>query len=110
MTTFDERERAYEKKFAIDQEKLFRATARRNRLLGEWAAAKLGLSGGVVDDYVNAVVRADLAHMGHGAQDKIRKDFDEKGVGISEAELSNAMADCLRIAVRQLEDAEAGKG
>lgn len=45
MTTFDERERAYEKKFAMDQEKQFKAAARRNRLLGEWAAAKLGLSG-----------------------------------------------------------------
>ena len=60
MTTFDEREKAYEKKFAIDQEKQFKAAARRNKLLGEWAAGKLGLSGGAVADYVNAVVKADL--------------------------------------------------
>jgi hypothetical protein len=109
MTTFDERERAYEKKFAMDQEKQFKAAARRNKLLGEWAAARLGLSGAAVADYVNAVVKADLAHTGHGAYDKVRKDFDEKALGVSERELRKAMADFLRIAVRQLEEAEAGK-
>jgi hypothetical protein len=109
MTTFDERERAYEKKFAMDEEKQFRAAARRNKLLAEWAAAKLGLSGAAITDYVNAVLKADLAHTGHGAHDKVRKDFDEKGVGVSERELRNTMADFLRIAVRQIEDAEAGR-
>jgi hypothetical protein len=109
MTTFDERERAYEKKFAIDQEKQFKAAARRNKLLGEWAAAKLGLSGGAVADYVNAVVKADLAHMGHGAQDKVRRDFEEKGLAITERELHAAMAEFLRTAVRQIEEAETAK-
>jgi hypothetical protein len=109
MTTFDERERAYEKKFAMDQEKQFKAAARRNKLLGEWAAAKLGLSGAAAADYVNALVKADLAHMGDGAHDKVRKDFDENGLDVSERELRNMMADFLRTAVRQVENAEAGK-
>lgn len=109
MTTFDERERAYEKKFALDQEKQFRIAARRNKLLGEWAAAKLGLSGAAVADYVNAVVKADLAHTGHGAHHKVSEDFTERGLDVSEAELRNAMAGFLRIAVGQVENAEAGK-
>jgi hypothetical protein len=108
MTTFDERERAYEKKFAMDQEKQFRVAARRNKLLGEWAAAKLGLSGAAVADYVNGVVKADLAHSGHGAHDKVLKDFEDMGLAVSERELRDAMADFLRTAVRQIGDAEAG--
>ena len=55
MTSFDERERAFEKKFAMDEELKFRAEARRNRLLAQWAAAKLGLTGAEVDEYVKAV-------------------------------------------------------
>ncbi len=108
MTTFDERERAYEKKFAMDQEKQFKVAARCNKLLGEWAAAKLGLSGEAVADYVNAVVKADLAHSGHGAHDKVRKDLEDTGLAVSERELRGAMADFLRIAVRQIAESEAG--
>jgi hypothetical protein len=65
----------YEKKFAMDQEKQFNAAAWRNKLLGKWAAAKLGLSGAAATDYVNAVVKADLAHTGHGAHERVRRDF-----------------------------------
>jgi hypothetical protein len=108
MTTFDQRERAYEKKFAMDQEKQFKVAARRNKLLGDWAAAKLGLSGAAASDYVNAVVKADLAHFGRGAHDRVRKDFEDAGLAISDRELRDAMADFLRIAVRQIADAEAG--
>jgi hypothetical protein len=60
MTTFDERQKSFEKKFAMDEELKFRSEQRRNRLLGEWAAGKLGLSGSAVDDYVKALRRADL--------------------------------------------------
>jgi hypothetical protein len=109
MTTFDERERAYEKKFALDQEKQFKVAARRNKLLGEWAAAKLGLSGAAFTDYVNAVVKADLEHTGYGAHDKVSRDFTERGLAVGEPELRGAMADFLRIAVRQVESADAGK-
>ena len=61
MTSFNEREKSYEKKFALDEELKFKAEQRRNKLLGQWAAAKLGLTGAAVDDYVKAVRKADLA-------------------------------------------------
>ena len=108
MTTFDERERAYEKKFSMDQEFKFKAEARCNKLLAEWAAARLGLSGPAVGDYVKEVVKADLAGMGHGAYHKIKKDLEDKGVGVSDTELETAMAGFLLTAVRQIEDAAAG--
>jgi hypothetical protein len=110
MTTFDDRERSFEKKFAMDQELKFKAEARRNRLLGQWAAGKLGLSGSDVDDYIKSVRKADLAEKGD--QDvlrKIRQDFDQKGIAISEADLLKAMADFLASAVAAIE-AEARKG
>ena len=81
MTTFDDREKAYEKKFALDQDLKFRAESRRNRLLAEWAAAKLGIMGAALPDYVKAVVRADLQEKGDDdVFRKIRKDFDDAGV------------------------------
>lgn len=71
MTTFDEREKGYEKKFALDQDLKFRAEARRNKLLGEWAAAKLGIMGAALEDYVRAVLKADLEEKGD--EDVFRK-------------------------------------
>jgi hypothetical protein len=104
MTTFDERERAYEKKFSMDEEFKFRAEARRNKLLGEWAAAKLGLSGTAVDAYTKSVVKADLSGMAGGAYHKLRKDFEDKGAGVSDSELRRTMAEFRQTAVRQIED------
>jgi hypothetical protein len=104
MTTFDERERSYEKKFALDEELKFRSEQRRNRLLGEWAAEKLGLSGAAVEDYVKAVRKADL--VSKGDEDvflKVRQDFDAKRVAISDAELRKVMSDYLAKAVEQIE-------
>jgi hypothetical protein len=104
MTTFDDRERSFEKKFALDQELKFKAEARRDRLLAEWAAAKLGISGAAVADYAKAVVRADLIAKGDDdAFHKIRKDFDDKGVGVSDEELRRAMDDFLLQAVGLIE-------
>ena len=60
MTTFDKREEGFEKKFALDEELLFKAAARRNKLLGLWAAEKLGLSGADAEAYAKSVVMADL--------------------------------------------------
>ena len=59
MTTFDDREKSYERKFALDEELKFRSEQRRNKLLAEWAGGKLGLSGPAVDDYVKSVRKAD---------------------------------------------------
>ena len=104
MTTFDDREKSYEKKFALDEELKFRSEQRRNKLLGEWAAAKLGLSGTAVDDYIKSVRKADLATKGDDdVFQKIRKDFTDKAVQVPEAELRKTMAEFLAKAVEQIE-------
>ena len=104
MTTFDEREKGFEKKFAHDQDLRFRAEARRDRLVGEWAAAQLGITGADVDAYVKAVVRADLQEKGDDdVFRKLRKDFDDKAVKISDADLRKAMNEFLATAVQQIE-------
>jgi hypothetical protein len=109
MTTFDEREKSFEKKFAMDEELKFKSEQRRNKLLGEWAAGKLGLSGSAVDDYVKALRRADLAAKGdEDVFQKLRKDFDDKGAAVSDAELRRAMGDYLAQAVRQIEGERKG--
>jgi hypothetical protein len=104
MTSFSDREKSFEKKFAMDEELKFRAEARRNKMLGQWVAEKLGLSGVAVDDYVKAVRKADLVEKGdEDVFRKIRKDLDDKGVRVSDGELRNAMADFLLAAVQQIE-------
>jgi hypothetical protein len=104
MTTFEEREKGFEKKFARDQELKFKAEARRNRMLAEWAAGKLGITGPAVEDYVKAVRKADLAEKGDDDLfGKIRKDFDDNGVKIADTEIRKAMVEFLAEAVRQLE-------
>jgi len=104
MTTFDDRERSYEKKFAMDQELMFKAEARRNKLLGQWAAAKLGLSGTAVDDYVKAVRKADLAQKGdEDVFQKVKGDFTAKGAAVPDAELRKAISDFMATAVSQIE-------
>ena len=109
MTTFDEREKSYEKKFALDEELKFRSEQRRNKLLGEWAAGKLGISGAGVDDYVKALRKADLATKGdEDVFQKLRQDFDAKGVAVSDAEVRKAMVDCLAQAVSQIETERKG--
>jgi len=104
MTSFDERERTFEKKFALDEELKFRAAARRNRLLAQWAAGKLGLSGAAVEDYIKAVRKVDLADK--GGEDvfrKVKSDLEDKGLAVSDGELRKTMADLLAAAVRQIE-------
>ncbi len=104
MTTFDNREKAYEKKFALDQDLKFRAEARRNKMLAEWAAAKLGILGDALEDYVKAVRRADLEEKGDDdVFRKIRKDFDEKGLSIPDDEIREAMGEFLAKAVAEIE-------
>lgn len=104
MTTFDDREQAFEKKFAHDQDLKFRAEARRNKLLAEWAAAKLGIMGEALPAYVKEVVRADLEEKGdEDVFRKIRKDFDDKGITVSDAEIRQEMGDLLAKAVAEIE-------
>jgi hypothetical protein len=104
MTTFDDREKSYEKKFALDEELKFRSEQRRNKMIGEWAATKLGLSGDAVPEYVKSVRKADLATKGdEDVFQKLRKDFADKAVAVPDAELRKALADFLVKAVDQIE-------
>jgi hypothetical protein len=104
MTTFDKREEGFERKFALDEEMRFRATARRNRLLGQWAAEKLGLSGAEADAYVKSVVAADFGDAGEDdVFRKIRKDFDAKSVQQSDHQIRRTMDEFLGKAIQQLQ-------
>ena len=111
MTSFNDREKSFEKKFAMDEELKFKAEARRNKLLGQWAAEKLGLSGAAVEDYIKAVRKADLAQKGdEDVFNKLRKDLDDKGVRIADGEVRKAMADFLLTAAQQIESEGKSKG
>lgn len=102
MTTFDNRERAFENMYAHDQEMAFRITARRNRLLGEWAAAKMGLTPEETDAYAKAVVQAEFEEAGD--EDVVRKlvgDLTSAGVEIDEMTVRAALDDQAVIARRQ---------
>jgi hypothetical protein len=103
MTTFDKREEGFEKKFAHDEELLFKANARRNKLLGLWAAEKMGLSGPAADAYAKEVVVADFEESGDDdVLRKVRKDFDAKGVALSDQQIRKIMDEFLAQAVAQI--------
>ena len=110
MSQFDDRERAFETKFAHDEEMKFRVLARRNRLLGEWAARKMGLSQEETDSYSKDVVRADFEEAGDG--DVIRKvlgDLTAAGVETDEAEIRQTLDHKTVEAKRQLMEAMGGQ-
>ena len=103
MTDFNDRERAEEAKFAHDEETLFRITARRNRLLGQWAAEKMSLTEAEAEAYAKAVVQADFEEAGD--EDVIRKvlgDLVGAGVDIDEAGVRAALEAKMVEARRQL--------
>jgi hypothetical protein len=102
MTTFDKREEGFEKKFALDEEQKFKAEARRNRLLGLWAAEKLALSGDAATAYARDVVAADFEPGGNGAVRKVTGDLGAKGVAPSEAELRTKISELTAQAVAQV--------
>ena len=103
MTTFDKREEGFEKRFALDEEQKFKAMARRNKMLGLWAADKLGLSGDEANAYAKDVVMADFEEAGDGdVFRKIRKDFDAKGVAQSDHQIRRTMEEMLVSAVAQV--------
>ena len=107
MTTFDDRERAFETKYARDEEMQFRVTARRNRLLGQWAAEQMGLTPEETDAYAKAVVQADFEEAGD--EDVIRKlvsDLTASGVEIDEGVVRQAIDDKSVEARRQLMQSE----
>ena len=102
-TTFDKREEGFEKQFAHDEELKFKATSRRNKLLGLWAAGKMGLSGAEADAYSKEVVMADFEEAGDDdVFRKVRKDFDAKGVKETDEHIRRTMIDLMAAAVEQI--------
>ncbi|MEG2312503.1 DUF1476 domain-containing protein [Brevundimonas sp.] len=107
MTTFEDREQAYEAKFALDQEQEFKAIARRNKLLGLWAAEKMELSAESAEQYAAAVVRADFEQPGE--EDVFRKiagDFKGSGLNVSEGEVRSKMDELAATAREQIRAGE----
>ena len=107
MTTFDDRERGFENKFAHDQEMAFRVTARRNRLIGQWAAEQMGLTPAETDAYAKAVVQADFEEAGD--EDVIRKllgDLVGANVDIDESRIRAQLEAAAIEARRQLMEAK----
>jgi hypothetical protein len=107
MTTFDKREEGFEKKFAHDEELRFKANARRNKLLGLWAAEKMGLSGPAAEAYSKEVVVADFEEAGDDdVLRKVSKDFAAKGVAQSDQQVRQTMDALMAQAIDQI---KAGK-
>src|SRR5215213_3633573 len=103
MSTFDKREEGFEKKFAHDEELRFKANARRNRLLGMWAAEKLGMSGEEALAYAKEVVMADFEEAGDGdVFRKVRKDLDAKGVAQSDHQIRRTMDELMEKAIAEI--------
>ena len=103
MTTFDKREEGFEKKFAMDADQRFKAEARRNRLLGLWAAEKLGIAGDAAAAYAKEVVASDFEEAGDA--DVVRKilaDFTAKGIAMAEPELRKKMDELMATAILQV--------
>jgi len=103
MTTFDKREEGFEKKFAMDADQKFKVEARRNRLLGLWAAEKLGISGDAAAAYAKEVVASDFEEAGDA--DVLRKvlgDLTAKGIAITEPELRVKMDELMATAAMQV--------
>ncbi len=104
MTTFNKRKESFERKFAHDEEQRFKAVARRNKLLGMWAAENLGMTGERAVEYAKDVVRADFEEPGEeDVFRKIRKDFDEAGVDVSDHVIRTAMSDLMTTAIDLIE-------
>ena len=103
MSSFDKREEGFEKKFALDADQKFKAEARRNKLLGLWAAEKLGMAGDDAAAYAKEVVASDFEESGDA--DVVRKvlaDFTAKGVAMAEPELRKKMDELMATAVMQV--------
>lgn len=103
MATFNDREKGFEKKFEKDQELQFKAEARRNRLLGQWAAQLMGMSGDSADAYAKEVVKADFDKPGDDdVFAKVMGDLKAKGVAQSEHQVRRKMDELLGVAKQQI--------
>jgi hypothetical protein len=105
MTSFDDREKGYENKFAHDAELKFKSEARRNKLLGLWAAELMGLSGDEADAYAQEVIKSDFEEAGdEDVFRKIRGDFDAKKIDQSDHQIRRTMDELMHKAVTQIEN------
>ncbi len=102
MSTFDEREDAFEKKFAHDAEMQFKADARRNKLLGLWAAGLMGKSGEDAEAYAKEVIKSDFEEAGH--EDVFRKVSGDLGDKADEATIRAKMKELMRVAKAEVFD------
>ena len=103
MSTFDDRERAEEARYAFDQETQFKVMARRNKLLGLWAADLMGLTGSDAEAYAKTVVLSDLEEAGdEDVFRKVRGDFDTAGIDRTDARIREQMAELLPVAREQI--------
>lgn len=106
MTNMNERRDAFENKFAHDEELKFKATARRNKLLGLWAAEKLGKTGEAAEAYAREVIAADFEEAGdNDVFRKVRGDFDAAGVAQSDHQIRRTMDELLVVAAEQVSKA-----
>ena len=107
MTTFDDREKGFESKYALDQEQEFKAIARRNRLLGLWAAEKMGLNADRAEEYGRAIVKADFEQPGEeDVYRKIMQDLEGAGLTVSEGEIRRKMDELSSVAREQIRNDE----
>ena len=105
MNTFDDREKGFERKFAHDEELKFKASARRNKLLGQWAAELLGLANVEAEDYAKSVIKADLEEPGdEDVFRKVRGDLDGKNISVSDEEIREKMISLMHNAIDQVEN------
>jgi hypothetical protein len=102
MTTFDKREEGFEKKFVLDEELKFKAEARRNRLLGLWAADRQGISGDAASAYARDVVAADFEEGGNGVFRKVTGDLEAGGVEVTEEQIRAKMDELMVQAIVQV--------
>jgi len=103
MSTFDKRQKGFEGKFAHDQELQFKAEARRNKLLGLWAAEQMGLSGDEAEAYAKEVIKADFEEPGdEDVFRKVRGDFDAKGIEQSDHQIRRTMEELMQTAMEQI--------
>lgn len=107
MTLFEARERAFEQMFVHDEEARFRALARRNKLLGQWAAAQIGLSGAKADAYVTEISHSLVARViDEGLVEKLRADFAAHGVTQSDDQIRKKMSELMAVAFTQVSSSE----
>ncbi|SEC48929.1 DUF1476 domain-containing protein [Bradyrhizobium erythrophlei] len=103
MNEFDKREEGFEKKFALDEELKFKAEARRNKLLGLWAAEKLGITGDAANAYAKEVVAADFEEAGdNDVLHKVLRDLTAKGQAVTERDVRAKMDELLAVAAAQV--------